>query len=301
MRSSLFSLLFSLLFFVSILVSGCGREVQQVASVDAARYDIRGKVISVDRAAKTAQIEHDDIPNLMPPMTMQFKINEDWVWEDLVPGSEIKAVLVYDKNAKDPMTLEKIAISAAPNPDQPQPEVKEPEQIGKDAPDIPLINQDGRKIAFKDFRGKTLAVTFIYRECPLPEFCIKMSTNFSDAAGKIATSEVYKDKLRLLSISFDPTRDTPTKLREYGIGYLGNPGKPDFKYWQIAVGPDKDVRAIADFFGLKYEIASEDTTQFNHSLVTAIIGPDGKVAKVLSGNRWTADALLIEMQNVSGK
>ncbi len=297
MRSSLFSIIF----LASILLAGCEREVQQPASPDAARYDIRGKVVSVDKAAKTAQIDHEEIPNFMPRMTMQFKINEDWVWEDLLPGSDIKAVLVYDKNAKDPMTLEKIAISAAPNPDQPQPEVKTPEQIGKDAPDIPLTNQDGQKVAFKDFRGKTLAITFIYRECPLPEFCIKMSTNFSDAAAKIATSDVYKDKLRLLSISFDPTRDTPAKLREYGIGYLGNPERPDFTYWQMAVGPDKDVRAIADFFGLKYEIAPEDKTQFNHSLVTAIIGPDGKIAKVMSGNRWTADELLIEMQNVAGK
>lgn len=297
MRSSLFSIIF----LASILLAGCEREVQQPASPDAARYDIRGKVVSVDKAAKTAQIDHEEIPNFMPRMTMQFKINEDWVWEDLLPGSDIKAVLVYDKNAKDPMTLEKIAISAAPNPDQPQPEVKAPEQIGKDAPDIPLTNQDGQKVAFKDFRGKTLAITFIYRECPLPEFCIKMSTNFSDAAAKIATSDVYKDKLRLLSISFDPTRDTPAKLREYGIGYLGNPERPDFTYWQMAVGPDKDVRAIADFFGLKYEIAPEDKTQFNHSLVTAIIGPDGKIAKVMSGNRWTADELLIEMQNVAGK
>ncbi len=285
----------------SILLIGCEREVQQAPSPDAARYDMRGKVISVDKAAKTAQIDHEEIPNFMPRMTMQFKINEDWVWEDLVAGSDIKAVLVYDKNAKDPMTLEKISISAAPNPNQPQPEVKVPEQIGKDAPDIPLTNQDGTKIAFKDFRGKTVAVTFIYRECPLPEYCIKMSTNFSDAATKIATNDDYKDKLRLLSISFDPTRDTPAKLREYGIGYLGNPEKPDFTYWQIAVGPEKDVRAMADFFGLKYEIDPNDKAQFNHSLVTAIIGPDGKVAKIITANRWTTDELLIEMQNVAGK
>ncbi len=291
--------------FLFVLVTSCflaacgGTSELPAQTADAARYDMRGKVISVDRASKTAQIDHEEIPGFMPRMTMDFKIKDDWVWDDLLPGSEIRAVLIYDKNAKDPMLLEKIAISAVPNPDLPQPEIKAPEQLGKDAPSIPLTNQDGKRISFKDFQGKTLALTFIYRECPLPEFCIKMSTNFSDAAGKIAASDEWKDKLRLLSISFDPARDTPEKLRAYGIGYLGNPEKPDFTIWQVAVAPEKDVRALADFFGLKYEIDQNDKEQFNHSLVTAVIGPDGKVARLITGNRWTPEQLLSEMQAVS--
>lgn len=291
--------------FLFVLVSSCflaacgGTSELPAETADAARYDMRGRVISVDRASKTAQIDHEEIPGFMPRMTMDFKIKDDWVWDDLLPGSEIRAVLIYDKNAKDPMLLEKIAISAVPNPDLPQPEIKAPEQLGKDAPSTPLTNQDGKRISFKDFQGKTLALTFIYRECPLPEFCIKMSTNFSDAAGKIAASDEWKDKLRLLSISFDPGRDTPEKLRAYGIGYLGNPEKPDFTIWQVAVAPEKDVRALADFFGLKYEVDQNDKEQFNHSLVTAVIGPDGKVARLITGNRWTPEQLLTEMQAVS--
>ena len=48
-----------------------------------------------------------------------------------------------------------------------------------------------------------------------------MSTNFSDAANRIMSEPDVKDKFRLLSISFDPGRDTPEKLRSYGLGYLG--------------------------------------------------------------------------------
>src|SRR5690606_15437017 len=105
---------------------------------------LRGKVVSVDRANKTADIDHEEIPGFMPRMTMTFKINEDWVWEDLVAGSDIRATLVYDKNAKDPMTLERIGIVATGNEGQPAPDVKTPEQIGKEVPEIPLTDQDGR-------------------------------------------------------------------------------------------------------------------------------------------------------------
>lgn len=284
-----------ILITASIVLFACQKAEVPTPSPDAARYDFRGKVISVDKAAKTAQIEHEEIKDFMPPMTMEFKIKDDWVWEDLLPGADIRATLVYDKNAKDPMTLEKIGIVASSIPGQPQPEIKTPEQIGKEAPEIPLTDQDGKKITFKNFRGKTLAITFIYRECPLPEFCIKMSRNFSDAALKIMDNAEYRDKFRLLSISFDPTRDTPAKLREYGKGYLGNPEKPDFTVWQIAVGPEKEIRKLADFFGLKYEIDPNDQANFNHSLVTAIISPEGKAVKILNGNRWTTDELLREM------
>jgi Uncharacterized protein SCO1/SenC/PrrC, involved in biogenesis of respiratory and photosynthetic systems len=128
-----------------------------------------------------------------------------------------------------------------------------------------------------------------------------MSSNFSDAAKRITSDDELRDSFRLLSISFDPTRDTPIKLREYGKGYLGNPEKPDFSVWQLAVGTEKDIRKLADFFGLKYEIDPNDQANFNHSLVTAIIGPDGKVVKMLNGNRWTTDELVAEMSAVAGQ
>ncbi len=266
------------------------------ASVE--RYPLKGKVISVDKAAKTANVQHEEIPGFMPAMTMDFLIKEDWVWEDLRPGSEIRAELVVDKHAKDPYWLEKIGISALPIPGQEAPPVNEDfAQIGKPVPDFSLTNQDGKRISIKDFKGKPLAITFIYAKCPLPEYCIKMSTNFSDVANQLMADPQRKDKFRLLSISFDPANDTPEKLRSYGLGYLGKDAKPDFSVWQLAVGKDEEVRKIADFFGLRYEIDPNDKTQFNHSLRTAVIGSDGNVRKILAGNKWTPGELLKELES----
>lgn len=266
-------------------------------SAGAERYPLRGKVVSVDKAAKTASIKHEDIPGLMPAMTMDFHIKEDWVWEDLLPGAEIRAELVVDKQAKDPYWLEKIGILAASIPGQETPPVNDNfAQIGNPVPDFTLTNQDGKKISIKDFKGKPLAVTFIYSKCPLPEYCIKMSTNFSDLANQLMADPAQKDKFRLLSISFDPANDTPEKLRSYGLGYLGKGAKPDFSVWQLAVGKDEEVRKIADFFGLRYEIDPNDKANFNHSLRTAVIAPDGTVKKIIAGNTWTPAELLRELE-----
>ena len=286
-----------LLALITFLFTACGGNSEPASnSANAKRYDMRGKVVSVDRIQKRAKIAHEEIPGFMDAMTMDFPIREDWVWNELVPGAEVRADLVVDSSAKDPYWLENIAILGAPIPGQEPVAEKTPEQIGKTVPDIPLTNQDGKKFTFSDYRGKALAITFIYRECPLPEFCIRMSKQFSDMAKQIAADPEAKDKIRLLSISFDPERDTPEKLKQYGLGYLGPDANDDFTVWQLAVGTDKDVRAVADFFGLLYEKDANDQTQFNHSLVTAVISPEGKVTKIFSGGRWTPEQLLNELR-----
>lgn len=293
----------SFILFISaiLLFTACEKGAPPAPSTEAKRFPFSGKVVSVDREKKKAKIDHENIPGFMEAMTMDFPIHEDWIWDDLTPGSEIRAELVVDNAAKDPYYLEKIGIVALPNPDQPKIPINEKfAQIGKQVPDFQLTNQDGKRFTFKDYRGKALAVTFIYRECPLPEYCIKMSANFSDLATDIAINEEFQDKMRLLSISFDPARDTPEKLKQYGLGYLGNDAKTDFTVWQLAVGSDKEVRTIADFFGLRYEVDQNDKTQINHSLRTAVISPEGKVTKIFSGNAWTPDDLLRELKAALG-
>jgi protein SCO1/2 len=267
------------------------------ASTTAKRYQFKGKVISVDRTAKKAKIDHEAVEGYMDAMTMDFPIHADWIWNDLTPGSEIRAELVIDTAAKDPYFLENVGIIAVPNPDQPPVPINDKfAQVGQEVPDFSLTNQDGKRISLKDFRGKALAITFIYAKCPLPDYCIRMSTNFSDLANQVTANAALKDKIRLLSISFDPANDTPEKLRSYGIGYLGNDPKAKFDVWQLAVGKDAEVRKIAEFFGLRYEVDKNDKTQINHSLRTAVIAPDGKVTKIFPGNEWTPPILLKELE-----
>jgi protein SCO1 len=291
--------LFLLISVLSLLLSSCAGDTSRPkASGAEKRYSLKGKVISVDKTKKTAEIHHEEIEGFMEAMTMTFPIHDEWVWTELKPGSEIRAELVVDSTADQPYWLENIGIIAAGIPGQADPVTNEAAAVvGKEPPDVKLTNQDGRPLSLRSFRGKATAVTFIYAECPLPEFCIKMSTNFSDLANELRDNAEMRDKVRLLSVSFDPERDTPEKLRSYGVGYLGNQAKPDFTIWQLAVGEDAEVRKLADFLGLRYETDPNDKTQINHSLRTAVIGPDGKVARVFTGSGWTKSELLASLRS----
>jgi protein SCO1/2 len=294
--------LFVILTAIVLLFVQCGTGGEQtdngafVAGSNAKRYELKGKVVSFNKDKKEASIAHDEIPGYMSAMTMDFPIKEDWVWGVLTEGSEIQADLVVD-NESGKFWLENPRIVASTVSEKAPPIREDVAVVGKEIIDFSLTDQDGKPISPKDFEGKAWAITFIYTDCPLPNYCILMSKNFSDLANKIAENADLKDKIKLLSISFDPAKDTPAKLKQYGLGYLGKDSKAaDFSVWKLAVGDDEKIRKIADFFGLRYEVDSQDKTQFNHSLRTVVVGPDGTVRKVFTGNDWKTDGLFSELQ-----
>lgn len=281
------------LFFICAIffITSCQTPSKKpVASENAKRYPLKGKVISVDKVKQKATIDHEKIPDFMEAMTMSFPIYDNDVLGTLNKGDEIKAELI--DNGDGDYWLENIVISAAPTANQPAPPINENfVQIDKEVPDFKFTNQDGKAFSLKDYRGKALAITFIYSRCPLPEYCILMSRRFSDLAIQLQNSAELKDKVRLLSISFDPATDTPETLKKYGIAYIKNPDY-DFSVWQLATAPDKEIHEIANFFGLRYEVDQNNKMLFNHALLTFAISPDGKVKKVLPGGDWTNEELL---------
>jgi protein SCO1/2 len=257
------------------------------------RFEIKGKVESVDRSANQVTIAHQDIPGFMPAMTMPFKVKDPAVLSYISPGDEITATLVV-KNHRS--WLEDIVASRS----QPAPEAsktigpREP-QPGDVVPDFSLINQDGKPIHLNQYRGRALLLTFIYTRCPLPDFCPLMSSNFAEIHKELQKEPALYPPVHLLSISIDTDYDTPKVLRNYGMTYLGDAGQKGFQQWEFACGNAEQVKAVADFFGLIYK---QEQDQIVHSLRTVIIGPDGKVLKVYRGNEWKPLEVLSELRRL---
>src|SRR5438132_12977467 len=81
-----------LLSCITMLVAGCRPR----PSANEKRYDIKGKVVAVDKNDRTATISHEDIVGYMPAMTMPFKIKNDADLEMIKPGDQITGTLVVD-------------------------------------------------------------------------------------------------------------------------------------------------------------------------------------------------------------
>ncbi|HEX9007619.1 MAG TPA: SCO family protein, partial [Bacteroidota bacterium] len=154
---------------------------------------------------------------------------------------------------------------------------------GEEVPDAAFLNQDGGTVHISDFRGKSLALTFIYTRCPLPDFCIRMSQQFADIQKILQGNRALEGKWHLLSISFDPGFDRPAVLKSYGRNYGA-----DFRNWDFLTDPDAGGATLIRFaepFGLSYE-PSEGL--FEHNLRTAFIDKGGRLVRLINGNEWKA-------------
>lgn len=278
-----------------LIISACQRAELKTADADAKHYELSGKVVSVDKATRKAKIEHDDIKGYMPAMLMDFPIKQDWVVRELEPNDKVSADLVVTKDAD--FYLENVRIMKAPRDASgniaPTMEAGS-NLIGVEVPDFKLTNQDGKRFGLHDYRGKNLVITFIFTRCPDANMCPLMSINFSDLEKELKKSPQLAASTRLLSISFDPEYDTPEVLRKYAGAYQGKDVKPSFDVWNLATGSVKEVKETESFFGANS--VKGDDGRLVHNLRTAIVTPDGKIAKVYAGNEWKVADILRDLQ-----
>src|SRR6185295_19016340 len=82
-------------------------------------------------------------------------------------------------------------------------------QPGDEVPDFALVNQDGRPINFRQYRGRIVVATFIYTRCPLPDFCPLITDNFAEIEKSMKSDAELYSKTHLVSISVDPEYDKP--------------------------------------------------------------------------------------------
>jgi len=257
-------------------------EQAPAAQQQAKRYHLVGKVVSIDQQQATLNVDGQEIPGFMAAMTMPYPVRDAKSLSSLNAGDEITADVVV---SSDGAYLENIVVTkkAAPGTGKPSGATHEPSP-GEAVPDFALIDQDGKRIHLSSYRGDVLLVTFIYTRCPFPDFCPLVSRNFAQIYAQLRKDPALASKkIRLLSVSFDPKYDTPTVLKKYARTFDSTTGGAPFDRWDFAAVPAKQLPAVADFFGLYYNIAGD---QITHSLSTTVINPDGTVYKWYENNDW---------------
>jgi protein SCO1/2 len=260
----------------------------------ARRYELKGKIVSFNKAQQQIVIQHEAIPDFMEAMTMPFTMREDSAYDVMRAGDQIQATLVVNgarSRLENPIITQ--AAPAAPSTaGTPVAGPTEPE-IGVPVPDASLVNQDGKQFSLLKYRGQALVLTFIYTRCPLPDYCTLMSNNFAEIRRELDKSPELRDRAHLVSITLDPAYDTPKVLRSYGAAHTENYGSEKFEDWEFATGKPEEIQRVANFFGLSYRQEGE---QINHSLRTAVIAPDGKLYKLYRGNEWKPAEVLNDLR-----
>jgi protein SCO1/2 len=141
--------------------------------------------------------------------------------------------------------------------EQPLPEIAS-------APEFALTSQDGAPVALADFRGKVVAVTFIYTSCT--STCNVLTPTMSFVQDMLGRD--FGTRIVFVSITVDPERDTPDVLKQYAETFGA-----DLKGWAFLTGAPAAIRDVTRRYGVfASKTASGDV---DHTFLTSIVDSRG--------------------------
>src|SRR5262245_48568816 len=116
--------------------------------------------------------------------------------------------------------------------------------IIRPAPEFKLSDQSGNELRMSQLRGKVVLVSFIFTtcngSCPATTHRMSLVQRELRSRGLLSNSQVH-----LLSITLDPTRDTPDVLRGYMRMYDAAPD-----HWSFLCGPKSEVEQAVEAWGM---------------------------------------------------
>jgi len=116
-------------------------------------------------------------------------------------------------------------------------------------PNLPVVTQDGKVLKFYDdvIKDKIVLISFIYTNCPdLCPLTTARITQVEDRLGDMVGRDIF-----FISMTVDPERDTPERLKEFATAFGVGPG------WLFLTGKPEDIRRINSSLGDKSRNLSE--------------------------------------------
>jgi protein SCO1/2 len=156
------------------------------------------------------------------------------------------------------------------------------------APDFTLTTQNGGTLKMSDLRGKVCLVSFVFTTCN--GSCPATTHRMGQVQAALKDRGLSKDdRVRLLSITLDPARDTPEVLRKYMELY-----DADSAGWTFLTG-DKDrvAKVIADW-GMWAKPAANG--QLDHPSRVFLVDKKGRVREIYNLSFFKAAWVLDDMQ-----
>lgn len=119
--------------------------------------------------------------------------------------------------------------------------------------------------------GRIAVVNFIYTRCV--SLCLAMGTEYQRLQSEIQRLGLA-DRVRLLSISFDPT-DTPERLDHYARGM-----RADAAVWTFAMAPDAaQLDLLLNAFGIV--VVTAPFGQYEHNAAYHLASANGRLERIV--------------------
>jgi protein SCO1/2 len=266
-----------------MLAAGCSRTTATAsASTESMqRHPMRGTIVGESESTRQITVRQEVVPDFMPAMDAVYTLGDDKALRTLQPGDQISATILSSSD-DDATHLTNILVTAQPRNPLTESELPPHELLmGEPVPDVPMVNQAGKPVNIPQLHGKAVLLTFIDTRCT--EDCPLITARFQKVDRLLRKDAQAWGASQLLSISIDPASDKPPVLRRYGLQYLDGDAS-GFTHWQFVVLTPANLKKLAKDFGVIYRPSGDG--DIVHTMLTALIAPDGTVRQVWSGDDW---------------
>jgi cytochrome oxidase Cu insertion factor (SCO1/SenC/PrrC family) len=142
--------------------------------------------------------------------------------------------------------------------------------------------------------GEAALVSFVYLSCP--DSCPTATATFAALDAKLAERPALARRVRLVTVSFDPARDTPERMAALRRA-LAPRGR-----WRFATAASEDaLEPVLDDFGQDAAPREGDSPErIAHVLKVFLVDGEGQVRNVYSAGFLDVRLLLADLETVLG-
>jgi protein SCO1/2 len=156
-------------------------------------------------------------------------------------------------------------------------------------PIMALWGQDGKFYLKKDFLGAPLVVNFVFTRCGNPKMCPAATQSMKKLGDALAANTQLKG-VKLLTITFDPTYDTPGVLRMYADSY-----QIDGQLHHFLTGDKNQVKDLMRHYGI---LTTEADGTIVHNSATLIVSPEGRIVQRREGSTFDPNDVIATLKQL---
>ena len=167
------------------------------------------------------------------------------------------------------------------------------------APDGAVLDPDGRRQPLRHFTsGKITLLSFMYTSCADPHGCPLATQVLHTVRHRLATQPALRDRVRLVSLSFDPARDTPRTMKRYTADVAPAPVEWAF----LTTESPRALVPLLDGFGqdvrVEVDEAGHRVGPLAHVLKVFLIDARGTVREIYTTSYLYPDVILNDIQTL---
>jgi cytochrome c peroxidase len=161
------------------------------------------------------------------------------------------------------------------------------------AADGAVLDDEGHSRQLYDFMGdRVVLLSFIYTTCSDVNGCPLAAYVLKRVQDRAVAEPQLRDKLRIVSLSFDPQHDTPAVMAEYGARLRA----PGFDWAFLTTASDAVLKPTLDAYD--QFVYRDESGAVSHILRVMLIDKERRVRNIYSVSFLHADTVLSDVETL---